>query len=295
MARRKRQEEHENYDRWIVSYADFITLLFAFFVVMYAISSVNEGKYRVLSDTLTDAFLAAARTMDPIQVGEQPLSTDQQAGEFAPFDTPEDVKRLQEQLDEGEGTGVPMTGPYVPPLSAIATRLEDTLSGFAEQDLVNISHTERGVEVEMKSKMLYGSGSARLSRDAVAALRDVAIILKPLINNINVEGHTDNVPIETIEFPSNWELSAARAASVVHLFTKLGVDPSRMAAIGYGEHQPLASNDTEEGRQENRRVALIVLTSEHERELKSFGEPAEGAGGESVGLSGLCSMARSGF
>ncbi|MES9961404.1 MAG: flagellar motor protein MotD [Sedimenticola sp.] len=285
MARKaKRFEEHENYERWIVSYADFITLLFAFFVVMYAISSVNEGKYRVLSDNLEDAFLAAARTMQPIQVGEQPLTEEPGEGEYAPFATPEEERLLQQQMEEGEGTGVPMTGPYEPPLSAIATRLEDTLRGFADQDLVNITHSERGVEVEMKSKMLYPSGSARLSRQAVTALRDVAIILKPLVNQINVEGHTDNVPIETVSFPSNWELSAARAASVVHLFTRLGVDPGRMAAIGYGEHQPLASNDTEEGRQTNRRVALIILASKHERELRDLGQPSTGveAGGANL-------------
>ncbi|MES9845134.1 MAG: flagellar motor protein MotD [Candidatus Sedimenticola sp. PURPLELP] len=281
MARKKRQEEHENYDRWIVSYADFITLLFAFFVVMYAISSVNEGKYRVLSDTLTDAFREAALTVEPIQVGEEPLTTELQPGEYAPHQIPGEI----EPLDEGEEAGVPMTGPYEPPLSAIATRLEDTLSGFAEQDLVNISHTDRGVEVEMKSKMLYTSGSARLSREAVAALRDVAIILKPLINQINVEGHTDNIPIETVTFPSNWELSAARAASVVHLFTRLGVDPGRMAAIGYGEHQPLETNDTEVGRQANRRVALIILTSKHEREQRELNQAPRDAGASPAAVS----------
>jgi chemotaxis protein MotB len=117
----------------------------------------------------------------------------------------------------------------------------------------------------MKSKMLFESGSARLSRDALTVLRNVADILKPLPNQILVEGHTDNVPIRTIAFPSNWELSAARAASVVHLFTRQGVDSSRLAAIGYGEFRPVGDNETEEGRQKNRRVALIMMTELRER------------------------------
>ncbi|MFC1356356.1 MAG: flagellar motor protein MotD [gamma proteobacterium symbiont of Phacoides pectinatus] len=248
----------------MVSYADFITLLFAFFVVMYAIFTVNEGKYRVLSDTLIDAFVTAERSEDRIQVGERVRSIEPRSGKIM-SGMPDDGEVLPDPVSD---PGVPMTGPYRPPLSAIATRLQDTLRGFAEQDLVNITRTERGLEVEMNSKMLFPSGSARLSPAAVKALRDVAVILKPLINQINVEGHTDNVPIETIAFPSNWELSAARAASVVHLFSKLGVDPKRMSAIGYGEYQPLGPNDSEAGRQGNRRVAVVILSSRHERQMQ---------------------------
>ena len=111
----------------------------------------------------------------------------------------------------------------------------------------------------MKSKMLFESGSARLSRQALQALRKITRIIKPLTNSIHVEGYTDNIPIDTLFFPSNWELSAARAASVVHLFARFGVNPSRLAAIGYGEYQPIADNTTEEGRSTNRRIVLIIL------------------------------------
>ncbi len=279
MARRKRHEEPDNHERWVVSYADFITLLFAFFVVMYSISSVNEGKYRVLSDTLTDAFVSAAQSLDPVQVGERVRSMEPMSGEFA---TPEQEKQPlppepvpEEEIPEEE-PGVVSSGPAEPPLAAIANRLDNMLKSFVDKELVSVTQTERGIEVEMKSKMLFPSGSARMSRDALIALRAVANIVKPISNTINVEGHTDNVPIRTVTFPSNWELSAARAASVVHLFTRLGVDAKRLSAIGYGEHQPLADNDSEEGRQKNRRVAVVIMAAKHERALMGSESAAPG-------------------
>ena len=150
-------------------------------------------------------------------------------------------------------------------LDVTEANLKSTLALFIADDLVSVTQTERGIEVEMKSKMLFTTGSARLSRTAIKLLRDVAGILKPLPNQIFVEGHTDNVPIRTILFPSNWELSAARAASVVHLLGRFKVNPDRMAAIGYGEHRPTASNASDSGRQKNRRVALIIKTLSSER------------------------------
>ncbi len=282
MARKKRHEEHENHERWLVSYADFITLLFAFFVVMYSVSSVNDGKYRVLSETLTDAFLTSAQSLDPIQVGEKVRTINPVAGEYAASEpgtqessdqnNPLDI--IDEEVIETKGKpesdgagkqGDAAGGKANASLAETAANLESTLSPFIADDLVSVTQTKRGVEVEMKSKMLFTSGSARLSRTAIKLLRDVANILKPLPNNIHVEGHTDNVPIRTMMFPSNWELSAARAASVVHLLGRFGITQNRMAAIGFGEHQPTAENTTEDGRQKNRRVALIIKTMENER------------------------------
>ena len=278
MARRKRQEEHENHERWLVSYADFITLLFAFFVVMYSISSVNEGKYRVLSNTLTDAFLSPAQSLDPIQIGEPVRSPEPVPGEFAAPEPAPTVAESQEVVvEEANADDIPpgTTETNVASPEQIAQELSLSLSGFVNQDLVNVTQTDRGVEVEMKSKMLFESGSARLSPAAIRALRGVAKIIEPIGNQVHVEGHTDNIPIETVSFPSNWELSAARAASVVHLFTRLGVDPRRLVSIGYGEYRPIAENDSEDGRQENRRVALIIMASQHDRELRDLnrGEP----------------------
>ena len=273
MARRKRQEEHENHERWLVSYADFITLLFAFFVVMYSISSVNEGKYRVLSNTLTDAFVTPARSLDPIQVGEVPRSPVPVAGEYASSAPPDSVRSVFDKA-EPEPVERRMVGAS---LAQVEQDLSQVLSPFVDQELVSVTQTERGIEVEMKSKMLFKSGSARLSGNALNALRGIARVLKPISNAIQVEGHTDNVPIKTVSFPSNWELSAARAASVVHLFAKLGVKSTRMAAIGYGEFRPLVANDSDTGRQTNRRVSLIVMVGEHERMSGRIGKPGRDA------------------
>jgi len=264
--RRQRHEEPPNHERWIVSYADFVTLLFAFFVVMYSISSVNEGKYRVLSQTLTAAFQDPTRSLDPVQIGE--LSRKQ--GETADMESARALIELQNRQGPGlynqDGAGiqpVEVPGSTVSEqqnLSFLAVSIEDMLEPYVEQDLVEVKFDGKQVTVDMKDKMLFPSGSARLSRTAVDVLRDISRILSSMPNLLQVEGNTDNRPIHTEEFPSNWELSAARAASVVHLMTRLGIDPSRLSAIGYGEHRPVADNASAEGRQRNRRVEVAVGT-----------------------------------
>jgi chemotaxis protein MotB len=275
MARRRRQEEHDNHERWLVSYADFITLLFAFFVVMYSISSVNDGKYRVLSNTLTEAFVSPVRSADPIQIGDEVRTLDPRMGDLV---VPERNQPRTLPLDPLSESGPDGSLVEIRTLEAVENELARALLEYADQGLVNVSRTDRGVEVEMKSSMLFESGSARLSREALKALRNVILIVKPLPNMINVEGHTDNVPISTISFPSNWELSAARAASVVHYFAKLGVASERMAAIGYGEFRPLSSNATAEGRKNNRRVNLLIMA----RQLTDGSEypPGTSSGGD---------------
>jgi chemotaxis protein MotB len=262
--RRKKAPEHVNHERWIVSYADFITLLFAFFVVMYSVSSVNEGKYRVLSQTLTIAFQEAGRSHDPIQVGELEknngdmvgvnqssalIQTENKLGPGVYDDTGRQQDQAISELPAEEGQR----------MRFLAATIEDMLATYVDQDLVEISFSQERVVVNMKDKMLFPSGSAHLSNAALTALRDISRVLKTVNNDVQVEGNTDNRPIHTEEFPSNWELSAARAASVVHLLTRFDIDPSRLSAIGYGEHRPVASNDSVEGRAKNRRVTLVIL------------------------------------
>jgi len=265
--RRQKQEEHENLERWLVSYADFVTLLFAFFVVMYAISSVNEGKYRVLSDTLTEAFRDPVRSSQPARgPARQPLAGLEpiQPIEAAPAGS----ASLAPVSDAGAGVGILPAGGgtaiasgkgRAENLDELAASLEDELQGFVGQRLVDIRKVGDTIEVAMKSQLLFDSGSARLASAALPALDGLGRVLLASGNAIRVEGHTDDRPINTLQFPSNWELSAARAASVVHFLTRLGLAPERMAAIGYGEHRPVADNAIEEGRQRNRRVTLVIL------------------------------------
>ena len=284
MARKQKHEEHENHERWLVSYADFITLLFAFFVVMYAVSSVNEGKYRVLSDSLNAAFRAQPHSFMPIPVGsteeqgpgKQPMQgkpsiiplpipvvpEDQAYAEVTKFDGQTD-KPTQEETEKRNGANANATPDAN--MEKIADEIAEAMGGLIKDDLINVRRDERWLEVEIKSSILYPSGSARLSPPAYPVLEKLAQILAKFPNPVHVEGFTDNIPIHNLAFLSNWELSAARAASVVHLFTEYGVAPQRMAAIGYGEFKPIADNATPEGRAKNRRVVLVVMAGNDPR------------------------------
>ncbi len=283
MARKKKPEEHENHERWLVSYADFITLLFAFFVVMYALSSVNEGKYRVLSDSLLAAFSSAPKSFDPVQVGDpikaphdvmQNLRPQPRAIEGIRMPIRQQVQiRVYDSPSDGSGSGKNNE------MEKIASKLELALSKLIERDLINVHKTDDWLEVEIKSSILYGSGSALLQSAAIPVLTDIANILRDVPNAVRVEGFTDNIPIETARYPSNWELSAGRAASVVHLFSDEGVDPFRMSAIGYAEFRPKADNRTPEGREMNRRVAIVILSQAAE-ELYDRGRIVTIKGGE---------------
>lgn len=274
MARRRQRqpEEPENLERWLVSYADFITLLFAFFVVMYAISSVNEGKYRVLSETLNAVFTVQPRSDDPIQLGEIPrdvLSLPE--GPLAPARTNldeggETVGKSDPGIEAGEEKEDPGAKRFQHDGAAmrIADEVTISLQRYIDQGLVTINQSGDRLEIEMKERMLFSSGTARLSRDSLDALRELAKSLKRIPSHLQVEGHTDNMPISTAAFPSNWELSAARAASVVHFLGRVGVEPWRMAAVGLGEHRPIAENADDKGRAANRRVTVVVLTGQRE-------------------------------
>ena len=163
-----------------------------------------------------------------------------------------------EQLKQGKEATPSDIQPVDDRLWVVASNLDSSLQGFIDKQLVKVNLQGDKIEIQFNSKLLFGSGSARLSAEARKAFRDIALIVKPLQNSIFVEGHTDNVPIKTLAYPSNWELSAARAASVVEYLSRQGLDPTRLAAIGYGEYRPIDSNDTEAGRSKNRRVTLIL-------------------------------------
>ena len=270
MARtRKRtvEADHENHERWLISYADFITLLFAFFVVLYSISSVNEGKYRVLSDSIGDAFELPNKTLDPIQIGE--IKRDNNPIENLIVGYP-DSERLTEQLEK-----VIDLEQEHERLRRISDQIQEVLSPYIDRELIDVKQHELWIEVEMKSAMLFSSGSADLSPGAGPVLRKIGEILRHLPNTVHVEGYTDNRPIHTVVFPSNWELSAGRAASVVNQLTHEGISPERMAAIGYGEYHAIADNNTEDGRYKNRRVVLILLAQSATRHKISTNERSQ--------------------
>lgn len=242
--RRKVEEEHENHERWLVSYADFITLLFAFFVVMYALSSINEGKYRILSDALNSAFMKVPGTTVGAQVQMAPAPPTH-------IGIPADKSQASAKVEEAKRLRREK-------IRSMAKQIMEALSPLVKDGQVRATEGLRGITVEINASVLFAPGEARLDLRAVRALATVAEIMAAADFPIVVEGHTDNVPIGTPQFPSNWELSGMRAASVVRLFVDTGVDPRRLTATGFADQRPRADNATAEGRQRNRRVEITI-------------------------------------
>lgn len=255
MARKRAHEDHTNHEAWAIPYGDLVTLLLALFVVLYSMSSVNEGKYRVLSDSLNEAFGGRPRSPSPIQVGDHA----QRGVVPAIIDLvprPGGIKARNQ------------VSPVKPPLPVrggahdirrMADEVQRAMADLIDRRQVTVRNTGLTLEIEIRADILFPSGVADVSGAARPVLARVSSILKDFPNPVRVEGHTDNVPIATATFPSNWQLSSARAASVVALFMNEGLAPQRMSVAGFGEYQPKAGNDTAEGRNQNRRVLIVVL------------------------------------
>lgn len=242
MARRPKRADRDNNDRWLVSYADFITLLFAFFVVMYAISSVNVGKYKVLSTSINSAF---SRPQRPIEADTQNMDQD------------ELLKSLVDRRNARIASQQHKQQEY---LHNLFEKLNRVLAPLVSKGQVSVIQSGRGIVLDLNVRALFHEGDANLQPNAVKTLTEVAHVLKPGDLAIQVEGHTDNVPISTALYPSNWELSSARASSVVRLFISEGVGSKRLTAAGVADNQPLVPNDTPEHRARNRRVTVTILT-----------------------------------
>lgn len=266
MGRKKRHEDHINHEAWAIPYGDLVTLLLAFFVVMYSISVVNEGKYRALSESMVAAFRGTPKTTRPIQFGDNPPSgvTEQGLEGSMPRGSV-DKKVLSTELDNpqrGAKVSAMQDASVGADLERTAEDIRAALSDLIEEDQVRIRETALWLEVEIKTDLLFPVGVAKVAPQALSTLQEIGDILKPMPNTLRVEGHTDNVPISTSRFPSNWELSSARASSVIRLFQDSGVAPERMVAAGLGEYQPTETNDTADGRNRNRRVTIVILATD---------------------------------
>jgi len=279
MSRKKKHEEHLNHEAWAIPYGDLLTLLLAFFVVMYAISSVDAGKYRVLSNSLIEAFGSPSK-VNPIEIGDpnstenildegvrkslSPVEVEQRVAEFwktgsqPPAETEVEPEEL---LAEGSPANQPTREKLLVAIADIADEIESALGTLIREQTIRVRREAYWLEIEINTNLLFSSGSAVIEKSAQPVLVELAHILSGRGVRLHVEGHTDNVPISTAVYPSNWELAAGRAASVVHLFADHGVDPRRMVAMSYGEYQPVASNASAEGRARNRRVAIVILPS----------------------------------
>jgi len=264
MARKKKHEEHVNAEAWAIPYGDLVTLLFALFTVMYAMSSVNEGKFRVLSDSMIAAFNGVPKSLQPLNIGEHEIGK----GGDKPLVgiTPTALMKIKDKQShdslvprdptksEGEkSAGLPGA------LIRMQRQVQDAMQSLIDAKLVTVRRESMWLEIEINTDILFPSGAGEFAPTAEPVLDKLAEVLKPFPNPIRVEGHTDDRPIRTTAFPSNWELSAARAASVVHQFTRQGIDPLRLEIVGFGEFHPREPNATSEGRNANRRVVILVL------------------------------------
>ena len=281
MARKHHHEEHANHEAWAIPYGDLVTLLLAFFVVMYAISSVNEGKYRVLADALSSAFGGPPHTITPIQLGENQLhgsafdrpSLQTAAAKNGPSAmSPVNLVRIRQSLDmptfgqsqkqaEARAREKEAAMERERQLNSLGRQIHDALSELVKQNLVTVRRGNNYLEVEIQSDILFASGAAEPSPVAMATVRKLSGVLRSEPNALRVEGYTDNQPISTLLYRSNWELSSARASSVVHAMIGEGIQPRRLAIVGYGEYQPIADNATDAGRNANRRVLLVILAA----------------------------------
>jgi chemotaxis protein MotB len=266
MARKKKHEEHVNAEAWAIPYGDLVTLLFALFTVMYAMSSVNEGKFRVLSDSMIAAFNGAPKSMRPVNIGEKEPGKggDKQLTGITPtvfIQIKTDKSTPDGNLTPRDPTKTERAKSADPPgaLIRMQRQVQDAMQSLIDAKLVTVRRENMWLEIEINADILFPSGAGEFAPVAEPVLDKLAEVLKPFPNPIRVEGHTDDRPIKTAAFPSNWELSAARAASVVHQFTRQGIDPLRLEIVGFGEFRPRQPNDTSEGRNANRRVVVLVL------------------------------------
>lgn len=258
--RRKNHAEHENLERWLVSYADFITLLFAFFTTMYAISSVDAQKMgrMVLSMQAafdTSIFPAGNSKLNLSDTGSAPAPPNNALYSSMVKSMGENQSQLAEIKQSTKEAG------QREDLGRIQKDLSSLIVDDALRDKVKIMIKNRGVVVSLAEAGFFDSGSDRVKPQSLPLLDKIAVYLKSLPNFIRVEGHTDNMPIHNARFPSNWELSTARATFIVsHLLSRHQFDPVKLSAAGYGEHHPADTNQTAEGRSRNRRVDVVILT-----------------------------------
>ncbi len=252
MARRKFVEDSEDTGRWLLTYSDLITLLLAFFVVMYSMSRIDSKKFGKMSEHLQGAF-HSEEDRGQASAGESDLGSGVlKVGR---------LKTVAQHLRSSLGTSkdqVSMGGQGVP-----ITRADSVAgqSGFSATEPISMEINERGLVIHVVESALFESGQATLKPEALAVLDKIAKEIMNLPNQVRVEGHTDDRPITTTRFPSNWELSSARATAVVrYLIEKHEFSPERLSALGFGEYRPLAPNTSDENRAKNRRVDIVVLT-----------------------------------
>jgi len=261
MALKKEPEKHANHERWLVSYADFITLLFAVFTTLYAMSQTDKKKVEEIMQSLQQSFgmVTAGAPAPKINVIES-----------KPINIIPTIKPEISVAPTGRArSGRARTRAEEKDFRQIKSSIEAYLVKQGAQDKVGLTITRRGLIVSLKEAGFFDSGQAQIKQNAYELLNTIAEVMTQYNNPLRIEGHTDNVPISTSQFPSNWELSTARATNVLkYLLKYYDAEPEKISATGYGEFRPVSDNATPENRAKNRRVDIVLLSGEGER-----GEP----------------------
>jgi chemotaxis protein MotB len=277
----KGHEEHEkeNGERWLLTYSDLITLLLAFFIILFAISNLDKNKYKAVIESLGSAFGVVSGTAEPGsgQGGEINFP------EFSPS-----VSVLMPSLGPSGASATPALSPGMSPLATsspdnggignaievekmndVKNQVEGMLRKNNLENDVSVTIRARGLVISINSRVLFASGSASLTAGSRQLVQKIANILTPLANNqICVEGHTDTDPISTFQFPSNWELSASRANTVLRLLLENpSLKPANLSSVGYGEFRPIAPNDTPQNKAKNRRVNIVILKDDYNKSI----------------------------
>lgn len=255
MARKRIEEpEKDNSERWLLTYSDLITLLMIFFVVMYSMSKVDAEKFQSIAESLSVALGGGTR----VEIGASPSGPS--LIETYPTNKPQEGKEPEDGEGNGDGTGADMENMTI---ETIKQKLDKFAADNGIETKLVSSIEERGLVISIQDTLLFESGAAVITPKAREILDKINNVLASAPNYIKVEGHTDNLPINTSRFPSNWELSVLRATNVVHIMQEI-IPAEQLSATGYGEYRPLASNDTEAGRARNRRVDLVILRSKYD-------------------------------
>lgn len=257
MSNRPYTDYSEDPNRWIVSYADFTTMLLALFIVLYAVSQLDIAQMREFTSSVKKSFSSLeVNNKNKRKSLNAIFSTSKARIKTIPieFTFQEQIENLKKKLKETESK----VSEDMSELDSIKGVL---LENLPENDNISMTHTERGLVISLEDTVLFDPGSAEIKKEALITLEKIAEILKTIPNSVRIEGHTDDQPIQTQLFPTNWELSTARAISIVKLFIKdYDFLPQKISAAGYGQHKPLDTNTTPEGRQKNRRVDIVVLS-----------------------------------
>lgn len=242
MAIKKRHEEHENHERWLVSYADFITLLFAFFVVLYATSSADQAKQKEVETSIKASFGGMGGQGDDLQ-----------------------AMRNRRYIRELDGAFPPKSASAIEVQNYVENRLEEEMGDDKDETVTGVRHDVMGVRIQVAAEKLFPSGSAELLADSMSALDKLGRMLKDSDRRIIIEGHTDDEPIKNEKFPSNWELSASRATKIVrYLVARFKIPASRLAAVAYADQKPVVPNTSDANRTRNRRIEILIVTGNSE-------------------------------